>query len=47
MEKYGIKLNILLSQKNNNNSHDYDKTYMKIKFNSDDQLPLKKSSDCY
>ena len=26
-----------------NNSDDYDKKYMKIKFNSDDDLPLKKT----
>ena len=27
----------------NNNSDDYDKTYMKIKFSSDDDLPLKRT----
>ena len=27
----------------NNNSHDYDEKYIKIKFSSDDDLPLKKT----
>ena len=30
-----------------NNSANYDKRYMKIKFNSDDDLPLKKTLELY
>ena len=30
-----------------NNSDNYDKKYMKIKFNSDDDLPLKKTLKLY
>ena len=30
-----------------NNAYDYDEKYMKIKFNSDDDLPLKKTLDLH
>ena len=30
-----------------NNSDDYDEKYMKIKFNSDDHLPLKQTLEFY
>ena len=41
MKKYGIKLEMLLSQKNNN-SDDSDETCMKIWFDSGDNLLFKK-----
>ena len=31
----------------NNNSDNYDEKYMKIKFNSDDDLPLQKTLELY
>ena len=42
MKIYGAKLRILLHQLNNN-SDDYDENNIKIKFNSDDDLYLKKT----
>ena len=37
-----MKLNIISKQKNAGKSGKYEKDYMKIKFISDDDLPLKK-----
>ena len=36
-----------LVRSTNNNSDEYDEKYMKIKFNSDDHLPLKKQNKIY
>ena len=55
-KKYGAKLKLLLHQQikvkalitsTNNSSDDYDEKYMKIKFHSDDDLPLKKTLELY
>ena len=40
MQKFGMKLKIVL--KKNNNEGECDKDYMKITFNSDDDIPLNK-----
>ena len=48
-EKYGkiwSKIKDLLISKNNNSDY-LDKTYMKIKFNSDDDFPLKKALELH
>ena len=40
MENYRTKLKIFTSE--NDNSDDYDENYIKIKLNTDNDLPLKK-----
>ena len=42
MRKFGMKSKIKLKKKNNDSVVEYDKDYMKIKFDSDDNLPLNK-----
>ena len=45
-EKYGEESKDLF-RSINNKSDDYDEKYMKIKFNSDDDLPLKKTLELH
>ena len=40
MQKFGAELKIKLRKKNNSLVENYGKDYMKIKFHSDDNLPL-------
>ena len=42
MRKFGMESKIKLKKKNNDSVVEYDKDYMKIKFDSDDNLPLNK-----
>ena len=42
MLKFGVKLKTELKKKNNSKLGEYEKDYMRIKFNSDDDLPLNK-----
>ena len=42
MKKFGVKLKIKLKKINGSKSGEYGKDYIKIKFNSDDSLPLNK-----
>ena len=42
MKKFGVKLKIKLKKINGSKSGEYGKDYIKIKFNSDDGLPLNK-----
>ena len=44
MQKFGVKLRIVLKKINNNKLGEYDKDYMtkNIKFNADDDTPLNK-----
>ena len=42
MQKFGVELKIKLKKINGEKSGEYGKDYMKIRSNSDDNLPLKK-----
>ena len=42
MQKFGLELKIKLRRNNNGKLEEYEKDYMKIKLNSDDDLPLNK-----
>ena len=42
MQKFGMKLKTVLKKINNSEFGQYDKDYMKIKFNSDDDILLNK-----
>lgn len=46
MKKFRTKLNISLNKKNGNTDI-YDKRYMKIRFSSDDHLPIGKTLKMY
>ena len=42
MQKFGMESKIKLKKINNDSVVEYDKDYMKIKFDSEDKLPLNK-----
>ena len=46
MKKFGVELKIKSKKINNGKLGEYGKDYMKIKFNSDDDLPLNKMLKC-